>query len=1111
MNTFRAYILALAIAASSAMPSAASAETLTFNSSTVWTVPQGVTEATFSAWGAGGGGGSGSKTRNHNISGFGGGGGGFSSKKVKVFPGESYYISVGSGGGAGQGGGVTQVTKGGSIVVSAGGGGGGMSGVGNYSGTGSSGGNGGGPIGGTGGTNTSYAQKAAAINEYDSSPAGTRNHNLNMAPSLWDRLLAIGSSLVLPRSALAQESDPAAPQFDPYYSGVAGQGGSGISGDTNLKGGDGGGYTKSGDNPYASSGGAGANGGAGGSRGRLGVDGSGCCNSGDSYAQNGSAPGGGGGGSDTGTGGSGADGMVTVDVAAATGPKIDSFDVSPDAVAQGDAVSWSGSASRGSSPLQWYRVFVQGSNNGFGSAWSPVSSGENVTFSASGIGTGKNDASFYADAPHSYSIVFEVKDEAGLMASSVQTLQVNKKANVAPSAPTVSGKQTATTNVANTFTFSSTDPDGDNISYNVYWDGNGVLNGSAGPAQSGAAVSADKAWSSSGDKTFTVVAVDSFGNASSPSSYGVKVTDAGVPSVKVVPSQTKVPVGQPVTLTWSTQYVSNCAASGAWSGSKANSGSEASSPIARQSTFTLTCQGANGAVSDSATVSVGINPTASISVYPTTANMGDSFAVHASSAYNGSDFLKRHRVYVTQATLGGNWTQAGSNATALIADGTFKAESNNYSFTNAPGNYTIRYEVEDYGGNSAFAEKQVTINPAPAVVQKPSASVSASPSTVYEGDSVSYSASGKKGSLDIASTRFYVSTNSSPRWSPDGPGDTSANGTLSTVPHNPKIFMGPGSYSFIYEVKDSSGNVVMASAPVTVLPQPVVASQPRASVTASPSVVKEGDSVSFSASGTKGSADIVKNRFYVSSNGNPQWSSAGPGNTSVSGSLSTTPHNPRIFTGPGSYSLIYEIQDASGAVASASAGVTVVPADCVGAECNPAPAASSPAPAPVPTCTDTSAANYGAQGGCVYPPPPGFTIGAPSSVKVPVLGTGALGGTAHPFTVSINPFNAFTENVTLRVVSLAAQDGSAYSEGTAQYSWGGGDFSGAPTKAMSIDGGGSYRDSNTNTINTTLSAKLGKMTQKYLLTIQGTSPSGKSATATILLDPTPVNPQYQEI
>ncbi|MBU1727724.1 hypothetical protein KKA39_00165, partial [Patescibacteria group bacterium] len=82
----------------------AEATTETFNSSTTWVAPAGVTSVTAEVWGAGGGG----AGENANWDGgqSGGGGGAYSKKiNIAVTPGNSYTVVVGTGGAGGVGGG----------------------------------------------------------------------------------------------------------------------------------------------------------------------------------------------------------------------------------------------------------------------------------------------------------------------------------------------------------------------------------------------------------------------------------------------------------------------------------------------------------------------------------------------------------------------------------------------------------------------------------------------------------------------------------------------------------------------------------------------------------------------------------------------------------------------------------------------------------------------------------------------------------------------------------------------------------------------------------------------------------------------------------------------
>lgn len=69
------------------------------------------------------------------------------------------------------------------------------------------------------------------------------------------------------------------------------------------------------------------------------------------------------------------------------------------------------------------------------------------------------------------------------------------------------------------------------------------------------------------------------------------------PTATLSASPTSVQSGGSTTLTWSSTNATSCAASGAWSGSKATSGSEQVNNLTAAATFTLVCSGAGGSTS----------------------------------------------------------------------------------------------------------------------------------------------------------------------------------------------------------------------------------------------------------------------------------------------------------------------------------------------------------------------------------------------------------------------------------------------------------------------------------------------------------------------------------
>ena len=97
------------------------------------------------------------------------------------------------------------------------------------------------------------------------------------------------------------------------------------------------------------------------------------------------------------------------------------------------------------------------------------------------------------------------------------------------------------------------------------------------------------------------------------------------PSVTLSVSPAGITLGQQATLMWSSQTVSNCTASGPWSGSKATSGTQIVTPASAGSfDYTLSCVGSRGTATRTATVTVSPNggptppapPTVNISLSP---------------------------------------------------------------------------------------------------------------------------------------------------------------------------------------------------------------------------------------------------------------------------------------------------------------------------------------------------------------------------------------------------------------------------------------------------------------------------------------------------------------
>jgi hypothetical protein len=81
-------------------------------------------------------------------------------------------------------------------------------------------------------------------------------------------------------------------------------------------------------------------------------------------------------------------------------------------------------------------------------------------------------------------------------------------------------------------------------------------------------------------------------------------TPPPAPTLSLVADPTQVASGAASTLTWSAIDATSCAASGAWTGSRATAGSAGTGALLAASTFTLSCTGPGGSQMQSVTVNI---------------------------------------------------------------------------------------------------------------------------------------------------------------------------------------------------------------------------------------------------------------------------------------------------------------------------------------------------------------------------------------------------------------------------------------------------------------------------------------------------------------------------
>jgi hypothetical protein len=170
------------------------------------------------------------------------------------------------------------------------------------------------------------------------------------------------------------------------------------------------------------------------------------------------------------------------------------------------------------------------------------------------------------------------------------------------------------------------------------------------------------------------------------------------PSVTLTTSASSVQSGQSATLSWVSNGVTSCTASGDWSGTKSVSGSESTGALSGSltsitKTYTLTCTGPGGSPSATATVQAG----AGLSVSPTSLSFGNQRTGTTSAAQTVTvTNISTATLNVPTITLAGvnpsEYTQSHACTSAISPNGTCTI---NVSFKpTQTGNRTAEVKVE---------------------------------------------------------------------------------------------------------------------------------------------------------------------------------------------------------------------------------------------------------------------------------------------------------------------------------------------------------------------------------------------------------------------------------
>ncbi|HMH27540.1 MAG TPA: fibronectin type III domain-containing protein [Steroidobacteraceae bacterium] len=158
---------------------------------------------------------------------------------------------------------------------------------------------------------------------------------------------------------------------------------------------------------------------------------------------------------------------------------------------------------------------------------------------------------------------------------------------------------------------------------------------------------------------FVLTCTGPSGSASESTTVTVTGTTAPAPTVTISASPSSLTSGRSSTLSWSSTNATACSAAGAWSGTKAVSGSQATAALSADASYQLTCTGAGGSATHTATVSVtNAIPTVNLAASPGTVQTGAKTTLTWSSSN------------ATSCTASGGWlgsrATSGSSATGAL-------------------------------------------------------------------------------------------------------------------------------------------------------------------------------------------------------------------------------------------------------------------------------------------------------------------------------------------------------------------------------------------------------------------------------------------------------------
>lgn len=185
----------------------------------------------------------------------------------------------------------------------------------------------------------------------------------------------------------------------------------------------------------------------------------------------------------------------------------------------------------------------------------------------------------------------------------------------------------------------------------------------------------------SGNSSFTLTCNGPTGPASD--TVDISIIQTPAPSLDLSANPDSVAYSGSTTISWTSANATSCLAAGNWSGTKPASGSELISGIVSNQTFTLSCTGPNGDVSDSVNVTVSAPASTSVDIWANPANVD----------IGGSTTLTWTSNNATSCSASGGWNGSKSTSGSETINGITADTTYTLTCSGPGGNATDSFSI----------------------------------------------------------------------------------------------------------------------------------------------------------------------------------------------------------------------------------------------------------------------------------------------------------------------------------------------------------------------------------------------------------------------------------